>query len=74
MAYPKRAWNWIRGLSLEALLIATLALPALLLVAIEATHAQAPVAGATGSPSPSTARASNKQRTLSCTLQEGTTK
>lgn len=74
MAYPKQGWNWIRSFSLEAALIATLALPALLFLAIEATHAQTPVAGPPGSHSLPTTRASNHQRTPSCTSQEGTTK
>ena len=44
MPFTKRIRNWIRSFSLDAALIATLALPALLLLATELAHSQ-PVTG-----------------------------
>ena len=40
MPYTKQIRNWIRGFSLDAALIATLALPAFLFLATEIAHSQ----------------------------------
>jgi hypothetical protein len=45
MPFTKQIRNWIRSFSLDAALIATLALPALLLLATEIAHSQPVTSG-----------------------------